>query len=116
MTPAWLLSAFTAQCDIFARTEDGFDEYGNPTYTTTLTAQSPCRLEALAGADIQFGRATVANYVLYLPAEMAGQVAASSLIRIDGADYEVDGPPTAYTELFTPLGHHVEVNLIRSSA
>jgi hypothetical protein len=116
MTPAWLLAAFTKVCEVYARAVTAFDEYGNPVYGDLLVGTTTCALSPMASGDLTGGRTGTSSFVLYLPAESAALIDAFSLVRIDGFDYEVDGPPSVYTQLFTPAVHHVEVNLTRSTA
>jgi hypothetical protein len=115
-TPAWLLKTFNQSCQISARTTLGTDEYNNPVYSNEYLGTSPCRLAPLSSVEIQGGRAGTSTYVLYLPAEAEPLVDSFTVFTIDGVEYEVDGPPQVYSLLFSTVHHHLEVNLIRSSA
>lgn len=115
-TPGWLLATFDQTAAIYLRVPVDADEYGNPVYELTPTGQVSCRLEPLSAAEYPGGRSGTATHTLYLPAEAAGLVDTFSLIVIDGVEYEVDGPPQRLRQLFSPSLHHLEVNLLRSTA
>jgi hypothetical protein len=116
MTPQWLLTAMNQRCQIFRRNEIGPDEYGNPAYESLAVGESRCLLQPASQADLQLGRAAVGSFNLFLPSEAASLVDAFTRYVIAGEEYEADGPPAIYSQLFTPTLHHVEVSVSRSTA
>lgn len=116
MTPFWLMQAYTSTVIIYSRIVSGTDEYNNPTYETT--AVSTCRglLAPLGGSEIHFGRAGAADNTLFLPAEVAGKVDNFSAFDVDGQSYEAVSPPEVWKSMFQPAFHHVEIDVVRSTA
>lgn len=116
MTPAWLLATFTQSCTIMARKEAGTDPYGDVVYVDQEVATFPCLCAPVNASEIQRGRTGVSDFTLFLPAD-AGQYADEfSRFIVDGVSYEADGPAMKFTPLFAPHLHHVEVQVVRSSA
>ena len=116
MTPQWLLATFVQSCIILDRVAAGVDEYGNPVYETVPVATSKALLQPVAQADIQAGRAAVGSFILFLPVDVAPLVNPFTSYAVEGETYESDGAPSRYSALFNRDVHHLEVNVVRSSA
>jgi hypothetical protein len=116
MTPQWLLTAMNQRCQIYRRKETEPDEYGNPAYSSVLVGESRCLLQPATQSDLQQGRAAVGSFNMYLPATVAELVDAFSSYVVDGDEYEADGPPAMYIQLFQTSIHHIEASVSRSTA
>ena len=115
MTPLWLDRILNKTVLISRRVPAGLDKYGNITYDEE-TSETRGFIRPLAGSDIQFGRAMVGTHVLVLPAEAASLVDGFARYVIDGVVYEAEGPGDRYSTLHATDLHHIEINLVQSSA
>ena len=106
----------TIACIVYTRVSAGTDEYGNVLYAETAT-DTRCFIQPASQLEIQDGRAEYGDYMLHLPAEMAGLVDGFARVEVTGARFEASGPAAVYTSLLSPeRTHHVEIAVARSSA
>lgn len=113
-TPAWLARRLTTPCTVYNRIPSGEDEYGNVVYAE-VSIDTVCFIQPAAQQDIQDGRAEVGQYLLHLPAEMAGQLDGFARVEAGGISYEANAPAALYPALSGRL-HHVEIAVERSTA
>lgn len=117
MTPSWLRNAMVQTCEVWDRVDTGeTDEYGNPVYEDVMTIVCRCLLQPASQAEIQLGRAGVGTFTLFLPNEVAAAVNPFCRYVVDATQYEAEGPPALYSQLYDPGVHHIEVGVTRSSA
>lgn len=114
-TPAWLARHLTTPCTVFNRVEAGKDEYGNVMYDE-VPGDTVCLMQPASQEEIQDGRAEVGQYMLFLPASVAGLLDGFARVEVGGVSYEVAASPAVYSSLATHLPHHVEVVVQRGSA
>jgi hypothetical protein len=113
-TPAWLARRLTTPCTIFNRIEAGADEHGNVIYAE-LSVDTLCFIQPAAQQEIQDGRAEVGQYLVHLPAAMAGQLDGFARVQVGLVSYEAAAPPALYPSLDGRL-HHIEIAVERSTA
>src|SRR4029453_11212295 len=90
-TPAWLDRRMTIACTVYTRVSAGTDEYGNVLYAEVAT-DTKCFIQPASQLEIQDGRAEYGDYMLHLPASMAGQVDGFARVEVNGVSFEVSGP------------------------
>jgi hypothetical protein len=106
----------TIPCIVYTRIPAGTDEYGNVMYAETATP-SRCFLQPASQLEIQDGRAEYGDYMLHLPADIAGFVDGFARVEVNGISYEASGPAAVYTSLLSPeQTHHVEIAVARGTA
>lgn len=113
-TPAWLTRRLTIPCTVYNRIASGEDEYGNVVYAE-VSIDSLCFIQPAAQQEIQDGRAEVGQYLLHLPATMAGQLDGFARVEVGPVSYEAAAPPALYPSLSGAI-HHVEIAVERSTA
>ena len=114
-TPSWLAARLTTPCVIHNRIEAGTDEYGNVMYGDVAT-DTFCFIQPAGQTEIEDGRAVVGSFLVHLAASAAIDMDGFSSIDVDGATYEVLGPPAVYPSLTQPGANHVEAVVVRGSA
>lgn len=114
-TPAWLDRVLNQPVLIYRRMPNGVDEYGNVTYDD-VSESTMGFLRPISGSDIQAGRASVGTHILILPAEVASSVDGFARFVVDGNVYEADGPGDRHMSLHADTLHHVEFNVVRTTA
>lgn len=94
-------------------TDGAVDRYGNPTADTSVTTDTVGYLEQASGTERGDDDAVeVLRWLLVLPAGTA--ITADDTVTVDGATFEVAGPPWQVHNPRTGLTDHIECALSRS--
>jgi hypothetical protein len=92
---------------------NGFDAYGNTTYSSSDRGPYPCRLEMSQSKEQTLDRETVSTtFRAFFMPEAA--ITAGDVLVIDDVEYRVDGDPLRRDGLRTE--HHVEATLVEVRA
>lgn len=92
---------------------EGFDAYGNTTYSTSDRGPFPCRLEMSRSAEQTLDRESVTtSFRAFFMPEAA--ITAGDVVVIDDVEYRVDGDPLRRDGLRAE--HHLEANLVEVRA
>jgi hypothetical protein len=100
----------TQAASLAARTQDGpADEYGSPTWRTTLTAITPGVLFQPRTSEELAAVAGLTQWQGFLPSGLVVDTADGVLMG-DGRWFELSGPPRPHTNPRTGVVSHIEVD------